>query len=130
MTEQDLKKFLLLKTKIKELEDYINNKTQSITSQLKKDKVAQNEVRKPVENEVINKLSKEMELEQLIKERDKLQKEIFAFINTLNNQLHRKIIILKYVVGYNTLEIAGTLKLSTKTVANNLSGIRKKYLKK
>lgn len=130
MTEEHLKKYLILKSRIEEIEDYLEGRSSTITSQLKKDKVAQNEIRKPVENEVIGKISKEQELEKTKKEKKELEKEIIAFLRTIKNPLHRNIIMLKYLVGYNTIEIAGTLKVSKKTIINNLSIIRKTYLKK
>lgn len=130
MTEENLKKYLKLKKKIEDIEDYLEGRSSTITSQLKKDKVAQNEIRKPVENEVVNKISREQDLEKLKEEKQKLEKDIINFLKTIENPLHRNIIMLKYLVGYNTIEIAGTLKLSKKTIINNLSQIRKIYLKK
>lgn len=130
MTEETLKKYIKIKKKIEIIKDYLEGKTESLTAQLKKDKVAQNEIRKPVEKEVINKITREEELEELEKEKEKLEKEIINFVKTLENPLQQKIIILKYILDHNTIEIAGELKVSKKTIINNLSKIRKNHLKK
>lgn len=130
MTEETLKKYIKTKKKIEIIKDYLEGETKSLTAQLKKDKVAQNEIRKPVEKEVINKITREEELEELEKEKEKLEKEIINFVKTLENPLQQKIIILKYILDHNTIEIAGELKVSKKTIINNLSKIRKNHLKK
>lgn len=130
MTEETLKRYIRLKNKIYDLEDYLEAKSSSVTSQLKKDKVAQNEIRKPVENEVLNKIAKEEELQDLKIEKENLELEIIEFIKTVENPLHKKILTLRYLAGYNTIEVAGMLKLSKKTIINNMSQIRKIYLKK
>lgn len=130
MTEETLKKYIKIKKKIEIIKDYLEGKTETLTAQLKKDKVAQNEIRKPVEKEVINKITREEELEELEKEKEKLEKEIINFVKTLENPLQQKIIILKYILDHNTIEIAGELKVSKKTIINNLSKIRKNHLKK
>lgn len=130
MTEETLKKYIKIKKKIEIIKDYLEGETKSLTAQLKKDKVAQNEIRKPVEKEVINKITREEELEELEKEKEKLEKEIINFVKTLENPLQQKIIILKYILDHNTIEIAGELKVSKKTIINNLSKIRKNHLKK
>lgn len=130
MTEETLKKYVRLKNRIYDIEDYLESKSSSVTSQLKKDKVAQNEIRKPVENEVLRKVAKEEELKLLKIDKLKLEMEIIEFIKTVEKPLHKKIITLRYLAGYNTIEIAGMLKLKKKTVINNMSEIRKIYLKK
>lgn len=130
MTEETLKRYIRLKNKIYDLEDYLEAKSSSVTSQLKKDKVAQNEIRKPVENEVLNKIAKGEELQNLKIEKENLELEIIEFIKTVEKPLHKKIMTLRYLAGYNTIEIAGILKLKKKTVINNMSEIRKIYLKK
>lgn len=130
MTEETLKKYVRLKNKIYDIEDYLESKSSSVTSQLKKDKVAQNEIRKPVENEVLRTIAKEEELELLKIEKLKQEEEIIEFIKTVEKPLHKKIMTLRYLAGYNTIEIAGMLKLKKKTVINNMSEIRKIYLKK
>lgn len=130
MTEETLKRYIRLKNKIYDLEDYLEAKSSSVTSQLKKDKVAQNEIRKPVENEVLNKIAKEEELKLLKIDKLNLELEIIEFIKTVENPLHKKILTLRYLAGYNTIEVAGMLKLSKKTILNNMSQIRKIYLKK
>lgn len=130
MTEETLKKYVRLKNRIYDIEDYLESKSSSVTSQLKKDKVAQNEIRKPVENEVLRTIAKEEELQELKKDKLKLEMEIIEFIKTVEKPLHKKIITLRYLAGYNTIEIAGMLKLKKKTVINNMSEIRKIYLKK
>ena len=130
MTEETLKKYIKIKKKIEIIKDYLEGKTETLTSQLKKDKVAQNEIRKPVEKEVINKITREEELKELEKEKEKLEKEIINFVKTLETPLQQKIIILKYILDHNTIEIAGELKVSKKTIINNLSKIRKNHLKK
>lgn len=130
MTEETLKRYIRLKNKIYDLEDYLEAKSSSVTSQLKKDKVAQNEIRKPVENEVLNKMAKEEELKLLKIDKLNLELEIIEFIKTVENPLHKKILTLRYLAGYNTIEVAGMLKLSKKTILNNMSQIRKIYLKK
>lgn len=130
MTEETLKKYVRLKNKIYDIEDYLESKSSSVTSQLKKDKVAQNEIRKPVENEVLRTIAKEEELALLKIEKLKQEEEIIEFIKTVEKPLHKKIITLRYLAGYNTIEISGMLKLKKKTVINNMSEIRKIYLKK
>lgn len=130
MTEETLKKYVRLKNRIYDIEDYLESKSSSVTSQLKKDKVAQNEIRKPVENEVLRKVAKEEELKLLTIDKLNLELEIIEFIKTVEKPLHKKIITLRYLAGYNTIEIAGMLKLKKKTVINNMSEIRKIYLKK
>lgn len=130
MTEETLKKYVRLKNKIYDIEDYLESKSSSVTSQLKKDKVAQNEIRKPVENEVLRTIAKEEELALLKIEKLKQEEEIIEFIKTVEKPLHKKIMTLRYLAGYNTIEIAGMLKLKKKTVINNMSEIRKIYLKK
>lgn len=130
MTEETLKKYVRLKNRIYDIEDYLESKSSSVTSQLKKDKVAQNEIRKPVENEVLRTIAKEEELQNLKMDKLKLEEEIIEFIKTVEKPLHKKIITLRYLAGYNTIEISGMLKLKKKTVINNMSEIRKIYLKK
>lgn len=130
MTEETLKRYIRIKNRIYDLEDYLEAKSSSVTSQLKKDKVAQNEIRKPVENEVLNKIAKEEELRNLKIDKENLESEIIEFIKTVGNPLHKKILTLRYLAGYNTIEVAGMLKLSKKTILNNMSQIRKIYLKK
>lgn len=130
MTEETLKKYIKIKNKIYDIEDYLESKGTSVTSQLKKDKVAQNEIRKPVENEVLRKIAKEEELKLLKIDKLNLELEIIEFIKTVENPLHKKILTLRYLAGYNTIEVAGMLKLSKKTIINNMSQIRKIYLKK
>ena len=130
MTEETLKKYVRLKNKIYDIEDYLESKSSSVTSQLKKDKVAQNEIRKPVENGVLRTIAKEEELALLKIEKLKQEEEIIEFIKTVEKPLHKKIITLRYLAGYNTIEISGMLKLKKKTVINNMSEIRKIYLKK
>lgn len=130
MAEETLKRYIRIKNRIYDLEDYLEAKSSSVTSQLKKDKVAQNEIRKPVENEALNKIAKEEELRNLKIDKENLELEIIEFIKTVENPLHKKILTLRYLAGYNTIEVAGMLKLSKKTIINNMSQIRKIYLKK